>query len=110
MFKFSTKRLRAERNLRKIEKKLDREPGNQKCFFYPSERKSCYHHIIPKSEGSPWITLEANLLPIGQTAHNILTFGCNSDIKVLPKFKEYLKKMNWLNDNYYNRYLLKLSK
>ena len=110
MFKFSTKRLIAERNLRRIEKKLDREPGNQKCFFYPIERKSEYHHIIPKSEGLKWVDVKENLLPVGRTAHNILTFGCNGDIKALPRFDEYLKKMNWLSISYYNRYMLKLSK
>lgn len=110
MNKFSIKRLKAERNLRRIEKRLDREPVNRKCFFYPSERKSCYHHIIPKSEGIKWIDMEENLLPIGLTAHNIITFGCNDEIKNLPRFNKYLRKMNWLNDNYFNRYLLKLSK
>jgi len=110
MNKFSIKRLKVERRLRKIEKKLDRESINRKCYFYPSERKSCYHHIIPKNEGLKWIDLEANLLPIGQTAHSILHNHSNSDIKTLPRFKEYLEKMKRLNISYYNRYLLKLEK
>lgn len=110
MKNFSIKRLKAERSLRKVEKRLDREPSNQKCFFYQSERKSEYHHIIPKNQGLEWIDREDNLLPIGRTVHNILTFGCNSEIKILPRFNEYLEKMEQLNQNYYRRYLLKLSK
>jgi len=110
IFKFSTKRLIAERNLRKIEKKLDREPGNQKCFFYQSERKSEYHHLIPKSQGFEWIDRKDNLLPVGRTAHNILHSGCNEEIRMLPRFEEYLEKMEKLDKKYYNRYLLKLIK
>lgn len=110
MNKFSIKRLKAERNLRRIERILDKKPENQRCFFYASERRNCMHHIIPKSEGLKWIDMEENLLPVGRTAHAILHNGCNSEIRALPRFKEYLRMMNWLNDNYYNRYLLKLSK
>jgi len=110
MNKFSTKRLKAERSLRKIEKKMDQEPGNQRCFFYASEKTSCMHHIIPRSEGLKWIAMEANLIPIGLTAHHIIHAGINKEIICLPRFNEYLAKMKRLNEEYYQRYILKLSK
>jgi len=110
MFKLSTKRLKAERNLRKIEKKLDQEPSNQRCFFYRSDKKDVYHHIVSKSEGLIWVDMEANLLPIGSVAHVILHSGYNKEINVLPHFKEYLEKMEQLDEKYYQRYLLKLTK
>lgn len=110
MNKFSIKRLKAERNLRRIEKKLDQKPENQKCFFYSTERKSEYHHIIPKSEGLKWIDMKENLLPIGRTAHNILHSGINEAIKRLPWFGVYLEEMKKLNMQYYHRYIMKLAK
>ena len=110
MNKFSIKRLRAERNLRRIEKELKQEPVNSKCFFYPVEKRSCFHHIVNKSEGLKWIDRENNLLPIGHTAHKILHRGYNTDIICLPRFPDYLLKMKKLNEDYYNRYMLKLSK
>lgn len=107
---FSLKRMKAERQLRKIEKELDQNPINSKCFFYPSEQKSEYYHISPKSEGLKWIAMKENLLPIGRTAHFILHNGTNREIKSLPRFQEYLKKMKNLNLGYYYRYKIKLEK
>jgi len=110
MNKFSLKRLKAEYALRKIEQELDEKSENQRCFFYRSERKSEYHHIVPKSEGLKWIAMEANLIPIGLTAHHIIHAGINKEIICLPRFNEYLAKMKRLNEEYYQRYILKLSK
>ena len=110
MSKFSLKRLKIERNLRRIEKELNQKPEYRRCFFYASEKRDCYHHIIPRSQGLEWIAQKDNLLPIGRTAHNIIHFGTNGEIKFLPRFREYLEKMKKLNERYYNRYLIKLEK
>jgi len=108
--RYSKKRQQAETELRRIEKELDQDESNLHCFFVPAQRKSCYHHIINKSEGLQWVAIKENLLPIGTWAHDVLTFGTNEEIKKLPMIKEYLELMEFLDKDYYQRYLLKLDK
>jgi len=108
--RYSKKRQQAEIELRKIEQELDRDEKNLHCFFISAQRKSCYHHIIPKSEGLKWVAMKENLLPIGTWAHDVLTFRPNEEIMKLRNIDEYLEKMKELNEDYYQRYLLKLEK
>lgn len=111
MKRMSSKRARKERELRKVEAELDMLPGNQRCYFYPLERKREYHHIIPKSESFNLIAEPGNLLPVGGTAHAILDQGTISEIMGLPRIHDYLAKMLELNEGYYNRFIhLRLTK
>jgi len=108
--RYSKKRQQAENELRRIEKELDQDEINLHCFFIPAQKKNEYHHIIPKAEGLQWVAMKENLLPIGTWAHDVLTFGKNEEIKKLPWIDEYLEMMELLNEDYYQRYMLKLSK
>ena len=111
MRRLSLKRAKKERELRLAEAELDQIPENSRCWFYPSEAKREYHHIIPKSESFEMIAEKKNLLPAGGTAHNILDHGTNDEIMGLPRISEYLAKMKDLNEGYYNRFIhLRLSK
>jgi len=108
--RYSKKRQQAETELRRIEKELDQDEKNLNCFFVLAYPKSEYHHIVPKSEGLQWVAKKENLLPISTWAHDVLTFGTNEIIMKLPNIYDYLLKMKKLNEDYYQRYMLKLSK
>ena len=105
---YSKKRQQQERNLRKIERELKADPANDKCFFYPFERRSEFHHIIPKSQNALLIDCKENLIPIGITAHNILHRGTTYQIKRLRNLDKYLEKMKSLDEGYYNRFAMRL--
>lgn len=100
------KRKLQERNLRKIEKELNKDVSNMHCFFFPLDMKREYHHILPKSQFSEFIDCKENLIPVGTSAHWTLTFGTGRQLQNLPKFKEYLEKMKALNQQYYYRFCL----
>jgi len=111
MRKLSKKRAAQERRLRKVEAELDQYEENQYCFFFPSEPKTEYHHIIPKSQNAQLIDDKENLLPVGRRAHDILTFGATQDIRELPmdRLQLYLIRMAHVDYNYYRRFIVKLN-
>lgn len=100
------KRKIQERNLRRIEKELNKDVSNMHCFFFPLDMKKEYHHILPKSQFPELIDCKENLIPVGTSAHYTLTFGTGRQVMNLPKIGQYLSKMKSLNEQYYFRYLL----
>ena len=101
----TAKRSRIESQLRRVERELKRE-GNERCFFCPHEPRSCFDHIVPKAHNTALIACKQNLVPIGLTAHNIITFGTAEEVKGLPRIREYLRRMKELDESYYNRFLV----
>jgi hypothetical protein len=104
--KHSTKRAKAESELRKAESELKLNPVNDRCFFFPRDPRSCFDHIVPKSQNTSLIACKENLLPIGFKAHHIITFGSAEQIKNLPRINQYLQRMKELDESYYNRFLI----
>jgi hypothetical protein len=104
--KHSIKRSRVESSLRRVERELKQNPSSSRCFFYPSEPRSCFDHIVPKSHNASLIDKRENLIPIGVTAHDIITFGTAEQVKSLPRINEYLRRMKALDESYYNRFLI----
>jgi len=100
----TAKRSRIESQLRRVEREL-KLAGNNRCFFLP-EPRSCFDHIVPKAHNTALIACKQNLVPIGLTAHNIITFGTAEQIMGLPRIKEYLRRMKELDESYYNRFLV----
>jgi len=105
---YSKKRAVQERNLRKIERELEADPANDKCFFYPTERRSEFHHVCPKAQCPNLIDCKENLIPVGTTAHNILHRGTTYQIRRLRNLDKYLEKMKSLDEGYYNRFAMRL--
>ena len=104
MRRFSKKRSAQERRLRGIEADL-RAEGQTHCFFYPHKSASSFDHVVSKSANTSLIDCKENLVPISDSAHYVITFGTNEQIKKLPNLFRYLEKMKELDENYYNRFM-----
>ena len=104
MKRHSKKRAAQERRLRKIEVEL-REEGQTHCFFFPYKSAPKFDHVVPKSANSSLIDCKANLVPISNSAHYVITFVTNNQIKKLPNINLYLEKMKELDEEYYNRFI-----
>lgn len=104
MKRHSKKRAARERRLRKIEARLIAE-GHTQCFFYPYKGATCFDHIIPKAHNEDLIDKEANLIPICNESHEIITRGTNKQIRELPNIGLYLEKMSKLDYAYFARFL-----
>jgi len=109
MKKYSYKRALQERNLRKIEKELDKDPENIVCFFYHHLLKKEYHHIIPKAHNQELIDCMGNLIPVSMDAHFVLHNGTVKQLRELPaeRFREYLSRMERLDQKYYFRFRMR---
>jgi hypothetical protein len=104
--KHSIKRSRVESSLRRAERELKQNPANNRCFFFPQDPRSCFDHIVPKSQNINLINKRENLVPIGFRAHDIITFGTAEQVMSLPNINKYLQRMKSLDESYYNRFLI----